>query len=44
VNVCGAKFGERRKRNEHRKLKVLKAQKKELEDFKREKSSIEKIL
>lgn len=36
VNVCGA-IGERRKRNEHHKLKVLEAQKKELEDFREKK-------
>jgi hypothetical protein len=37
VSICGAKFGERRRRNEHRKLKVLKTQKKELEDFREKK-------
>jgi len=37
VSICGAKFGERRRRIEHRKLKVLKTQKKELEDFREKK-------
>jgi hypothetical protein len=37
VNTCDAKFGERRRRNEHCKLKVLKTQKKELEDFREKK-------
>jgi hypothetical protein len=35
--MCGTKFGERRKRNEHHKLKVLEAQKKNLKILERKK-------